>query len=234
MPAEEENADRDEFGPIVQEEVRRLPEKYRAAVVLCYWEGLTQEQAAAQLGCPLGTVRSRLARARDLLRRRLDPARDRLDGRRAGVRSGSLPLLTPELVQSTVHAALDFAAGQTTNPVVSAAAASLVHRMLWRTTMIKLSGMVAGVILVGMAGYGVGSAAQRGEKPQATRARLARAASRPRIRQEPAARNRSRPRPNERPTQFKGGARGIASQSVYANVERETSIIDISSRTGRR
>ena len=28
------------------------PEKYRAAVVLCYWEGLTQEQAAAQLGCP--------------------------------------------------------------------------------------------------------------------------------------------------------------------------------------
>ncbi len=63
--------DREEFGPIVQEEVRRLPEKYRAAVVLCYWEGLTQEQAAAQLGCPLGTVRSRLARASDLLRRRL-------------------------------------------------------------------------------------------------------------------------------------------------------------------
>ena len=60
-----------EFGPIVQEEVRRLPEKYRAVVVLCYWEGLTQEQAAAQLGCPIGTVRSRLARARDLLRRRL-------------------------------------------------------------------------------------------------------------------------------------------------------------------
>ena len=59
------------FGPVVQEEVRRLPEKYRAVVVLCYWQGLTQEQAAAQLGCPLGTVRSRLARARNLLRRRL-------------------------------------------------------------------------------------------------------------------------------------------------------------------
>ena len=52
------------LGPVVQEEVRRLPERYRAVVVLCYWEGLTQEQAAAQLGCPLGTVRSRLARAR--------------------------------------------------------------------------------------------------------------------------------------------------------------------------
>ena len=59
------------FGPIVQEEVRRLPEKYRSVVLLCYWEGLTQEQAAAQLGCPIGTVRSRMARARDILRRRL-------------------------------------------------------------------------------------------------------------------------------------------------------------------
>ena len=55
-------AEPEEFGPIVQEEVRRLPEKYRAAVVLCYWEGLTQEQAAVQLGIPLGTVRSRVAR----------------------------------------------------------------------------------------------------------------------------------------------------------------------------
>ena len=45
-------------------EVRRLPEKYRSVVVLCYWQGLNQEQAAARLGCPLGTVRSRLARAR--------------------------------------------------------------------------------------------------------------------------------------------------------------------------
>src|SRR5262249_31127961 len=59
------------FGPGVQEEVRRLPEKYRAAVVLCYWQSLTHEQAAAKLGCPLGTVRSRLARARKLLHRRL-------------------------------------------------------------------------------------------------------------------------------------------------------------------
>jgi RNA polymerase sigma factor (sigma-70 family) len=70
-PPGDSGADDAEIGPIVLEEVRRLPEKYRAAVVLCYWQGLTQEQAAAQLNCPLGTVRSRLARARDLLRRRL-------------------------------------------------------------------------------------------------------------------------------------------------------------------
>ena len=69
-PADDTSATGD-FGPIVQEEVRRLPEKYRAVVVLCYWQSLTHEQAAAQLGCPLGTVRSRLARARKLLHRRL-------------------------------------------------------------------------------------------------------------------------------------------------------------------
>ena len=70
-PSEGGEPDRAEFGPVIQEEVRRLPEKYRAVVVLCYWQGLTQEQAATQLGCPLGTVRSRLARARNLLHRRL-------------------------------------------------------------------------------------------------------------------------------------------------------------------
>lgn len=66
-----EALDRAAHGPIVQEEVRRLPEKYRSVVLLCYWEGLTHEQAALQLGLPIGTVRSRIARARDLLRKRL-------------------------------------------------------------------------------------------------------------------------------------------------------------------
>ena len=67
----DENPVNKDFSPVVQEEVRRLPEKYRAVVVLCYWQSLTHEQAAAQLGCPLGTVHSRLRRARKLLHRRL-------------------------------------------------------------------------------------------------------------------------------------------------------------------
>ena len=50
-------ADRD-----VWDEVERLPRDLRAAVVLCYLEGLTHEQAAGRLGWPVGTVRSRLAR----------------------------------------------------------------------------------------------------------------------------------------------------------------------------
>ncbi|APW62372.1 RNA polymerase sigma factor [Paludisphaera borealis] len=55
----------------LHEELNRLPERLRRPVVCCYLEGLTHERAAERLGCPVGTVRSRLARARSLLHRRL-------------------------------------------------------------------------------------------------------------------------------------------------------------------
>ena len=48
-----------------------MPERFRAAVVLCDIEGLSYQQAAAQLNVPLGTLQSRLARARNRLRNRL-------------------------------------------------------------------------------------------------------------------------------------------------------------------
>jgi RNA polymerase sigma factor (sigma-70 family) len=52
-------------------EIQALPEKYRVPVVLCYLQGMTYEDAARQLGVPLGTVATRLARARERLRSRL-------------------------------------------------------------------------------------------------------------------------------------------------------------------
>src|SRR4051794_14651098 len=57
--------------PVLDEEVNRLPDRYRATFVLCHVEGRTMAEAARLLGCPEGTVLSRLAWARGRLRSRL-------------------------------------------------------------------------------------------------------------------------------------------------------------------
>ena len=61
----------EDLGPALHQEIARLPDRYRAPVVLCCLEGMTQQKAAGQLGLPLGTLQSRLARGRERLRRRL-------------------------------------------------------------------------------------------------------------------------------------------------------------------
>jgi len=57
--------DQNDLRELLDEEVQRLPAKYRAAVVLCYLEGKSYQQVAHELGCPAGTfsVRLRLCNA---------------------------------------------------------------------------------------------------------------------------------------------------------------------------
>ena len=73
-----------ETWPELHEEVARLPEAYREPVVLCYLEGLTTEEAALRIGCPTGTVLSRLSRARERLRSAIDPPGPDVAGSVAG------------------------------------------------------------------------------------------------------------------------------------------------------
>ena len=63
--------DRGDLEAVVHEEIDRLPEHYRAPLVLCDLEGCTHDQAARHLGLPVGTVKSRQARGRERLRARL-------------------------------------------------------------------------------------------------------------------------------------------------------------------
>ncbi|MCI0377870.1 MAG: sigma-70 family RNA polymerase sigma factor, partial [Gemmataceae bacterium] len=68
--------------PVLDEELNRLPEKYRLPVILCYLQGKTCEETAAELGCPKGTVTVRLMRAKERLRGRL--------ARRLGLAGGAM------------------------------------------------------------------------------------------------------------------------------------------------
>src|SRR5262249_47890108 len=60
-----------DLAPLLHEEVQRLPDKFRGPFVLCYLEGKTNEEAADQLRWPVGTVKTRLSKAREMLRTRL-------------------------------------------------------------------------------------------------------------------------------------------------------------------
>ena len=71
VAAPEGDVDRDELRPVLFDEVNRLPEKYAVPLILCYLEGETNQEVARLLQWPVGTVKGRLSRGRELLRGRL-------------------------------------------------------------------------------------------------------------------------------------------------------------------
>src|SRR5262249_48904055 len=133
---------------LVDEEVARLPARYRSVVVLFHFEGLSHDQTAARLRCPLGTVQSRLHRARAMLRSRLSrrgiASAVALGGALGSVSSAAVGI--PRAVAgATIQAAAKLASGTGTREVSSAFVAHLVHATLRRMLIrvVLLSGAFA-------------------------------------------------------------------------------------------
>src|SRR5262245_52943241 len=119
-----------DVGAALDGALAELAEKYRAALVLCYLEGHTHEEAARRLGCPVSTVRTRVARGRKLLRDRL--AHHGLTLSTAGLAAlliaSAAPAAAPAaLARAAVRAALPFAAGLPAAALCSRQAAGLVE-----------------------------------------------------------------------------------------------------------
>jgi RNA polymerase sigma factor (sigma-70 family) len=145
---------REEFEAL-HDEVSRLPERYRVPVVLCDLEGLTYEQAADRLRCPVGTIGVRLRRARErlrvrLTRRGLAPTAG-LVGALLGAEVARAQVPAP-LVDSTVQAAMGFAAGEAaTTGLLSGSVVTLTEAMLKLMVLARLKVAMSIALAIGMA-----------------------------------------------------------------------------------
>jgi RNA polymerase sigma factor (sigma-70 family) len=161
----------DDLRAALHAEIERLPERYRRAIVLCDLEGLTHGQAALQLNWSEGSVRGRLARAREMLRVRLTRRGWAPSGvmiTAALAREGSASV-APALVSATVRAALTFAAGSAATGAISETASLWAQRVLrtWLWTRVNIAALAvaltgamlwvaAGQVALGTAGKNLG------------------------------------------------------------------------------
>ncbi|AMV36756.1 RNA polymerase sigma factor [Planctomyces sp. SH-PL62] len=156
---------------VIDEEIERLPWKYRAPVALCYLEGLTHESAASRLGWPLGTVKGRLARARSLLgsrltRRGVSTSSVAIAGSLALDRLGRAAVPNP-LRLAVVRAALRIVGGSPWRSVVSLPVVHLAQGVLTSMIFTKLKSAGALVLAFGLLAAGAQVAArQPGDEPR--------------------------------------------------------------------
>jgi RNA polymerase sigma factor (sigma-70 family) len=140
-----------ELRPILDEEVSHLPQKHQQVVILCYLEGRTNEQAAAQLGCPLGTVLSRLARARARLRAAFTRRGLTLSATALAAALGSQAagaMVPPALTRAAIQAAAAFKGGGTPAGAIRPDVSALAHGYLRSLARRRLVRITAGLLAV--------------------------------------------------------------------------------------
>jgi RNA polymerase sigma factor (sigma-70 family) len=144
--------DPDRFEPLalLDEELGRLPEAFRSAIVLCDLGGMTHEEAARDLRCPVGTIKSRLARARKRLR-------ERLEGRGLTPSAMALaPSVPAALVKVTARVSwLSATSGSSAAGMVPASSVILAQEVLKAMSGFPLK-LAAAVLSIGIAVTGAG------------------------------------------------------------------------------
>jgi RNA polymerase sigma factor (sigma-70 family) len=143
-------AERRELLAALDEEVSRLPEPFRSVVTLCDLGGWTQEAAACELGCPVGTVESRLHRARKRLRERL--ARRGLAPAPTAALAGPAGLARPPAVPEALSASTVAAAARAAAvPAgVTALIEGVIADMAWKTLTTSALAVCAVTVACGL------------------------------------------------------------------------------------
>src|SRR5262249_34064900 len=145
-----------EVQPLLDEELGRLPDKYRVAIILCDLEGKSRKEAARQLGCPEGTLAGWVARARTMLAKRLVQRGVILSGGALAAvlsRDGAPAGVPPLVVSSTIKVVTLFAAGQAAAPgAVSLKAVALTEGVIKAMLLTKLK--TASAVLLAVASLG--------------------------------------------------------------------------------